>query len=54
VVSINLAGGWYEQRYLHDDRPEKRTRVGTNTNGDETRPGSRPSNAPSSREADLP
>jgi putative Mg2+ transporter-C (MgtC) family protein len=23
VVSINLAGGWYERRYLHNDRPEK-------------------------------
>jgi hypothetical protein len=21
VVLINLAGGWYEQRYLHPDRP---------------------------------
>jgi putative Mg2+ transporter-C (MgtC) family protein len=45
VVSINLAGGWYEQRYLHHDRPRKRTRVGTDATGEGTRPGSSPSDA---------
>ena len=45
VVSINLAGGWYEQRYLHHDRPRKRTRVGTNATGEGTRPGSSPPDA---------
>ena len=45
VVSINLAGGWYEQRYLHHDRPRKRTRVGTDATGERTRPGSSPPDA---------
>jgi uncharacterized membrane protein YhiD involved in acid resistance len=42
VVSINLAGGWYEQRYLHHDRPGKRARVGTDATGGRTGPGSSP------------
>jgi hypothetical protein len=39
VVSINLAGGWYEQRYLHHDRPGKRTRARADAAGEGTRPG---------------